>query len=364
MSKIAILNDTHIGYKNSSQIFLDYMQRFFEEVFFPYCEKEGIDTILHLGDIFDHRKHVSVKALHFTRTFLLNQIRERGMKMHILPGNHDIAYKNSLELCSMFEILQHYTDCVTIHMNPEVVEFEGTNIGLVPWMAPENMDECVEFIQTAETSILAGHFEIAGFRYIANSNMKSSGFNKETFKRYDMVLSGHYHTKSNHGNITYLGSQYQFNWSDVDDRKYFHVLDTSSRDLIPVENPLRLYTKFYYDDSKAEKLEDIIKKRKHNKRNIEGNYVRVVVTEKKDYHIFDQFITFIKGHQPFDLQIIENFDEFLRDGDEGSESIVIEDTATLLLDFVDNNINTNLDKELLKKYLNELYTEAMINDSI
>ena len=40
--KIAILNDTHAGARNSSEIFLDYFGRFYSEVFFPYCEKHGI----------------------------------------------------------------------------------------------------------------------------------------------------------------------------------------------------------------------------------------------------------------------------------------------------------------------------------
>ena len=34
--KVAILNDTHCGVRNSSDIFLDYQARFYEETFFPY----------------------------------------------------------------------------------------------------------------------------------------------------------------------------------------------------------------------------------------------------------------------------------------------------------------------------------------
>ena len=44
--KIAILNDTHAGARNSSEIFLDYFGRFYSDVFFPYCEKHGIKQIL------------------------------------------------------------------------------------------------------------------------------------------------------------------------------------------------------------------------------------------------------------------------------------------------------------------------------
>ena len=40
--KIAILNDTHSGIRNSSQIFLDNAKEFYDKVFFPECEKQNI----------------------------------------------------------------------------------------------------------------------------------------------------------------------------------------------------------------------------------------------------------------------------------------------------------------------------------
>jgi len=45
--KVAILNDTHCGVRNSSDIFLNYQRRFYEEVFFPYLKEHDIKQILH-----------------------------------------------------------------------------------------------------------------------------------------------------------------------------------------------------------------------------------------------------------------------------------------------------------------------------
>ena len=47
--KIAILNDTHCGIRNSSQIFLDNAKDFYDNVFFPECEKHNIKQVVHLG---------------------------------------------------------------------------------------------------------------------------------------------------------------------------------------------------------------------------------------------------------------------------------------------------------------------------
>jgi metallophosphoesterase superfamily enzyme len=57
--KLAILNDTHAGVRNSSEIFIEYQRRFYEEVFFPYCNENGIKQIIHLGDYYENRKFIN-----------------------------------------------------------------------------------------------------------------------------------------------------------------------------------------------------------------------------------------------------------------------------------------------------------------
>ena len=59
--KIALITDTHFGARNDNLAFNEYFYKFWEEVFFPYIEKEGIDTVIHLGDVMDRRKFVSYK---------------------------------------------------------------------------------------------------------------------------------------------------------------------------------------------------------------------------------------------------------------------------------------------------------------
>ena len=74
--KVAILNDTHCGVRNSSDIFLKYQDRFYTEVFFPYLKKHNIKQILHLGDYYEHRKFVNFKALNANRKHFLEPMRE------------------------------------------------------------------------------------------------------------------------------------------------------------------------------------------------------------------------------------------------------------------------------------------------
>ena len=359
--KIAICNDTHFGYKNSASLFQTDQEKFFHEVFFPYCEEHGITDVLHLGDFFDNRKHITLKTLRFVREKILNEFEKRGMHVHAIPGNHCCAYKNTNELNSMTEVLKQY-DCCSIYMDPITLTFDDLNIGLVPWISHENREQCMDFIKTAPAQIIMGHFQIGGFSYMANSNIKSEGMGVKPFERYDMVLSGHYHTKSAHHNITYLGSQYQFTWADVDDKKYFHVLDTETRELEPVANPNTVYVRYYYDEDDIDDIQKYINKRKFAKKNISGKYVRIIIKKKTNLYTFDAFLQHIKDCEPYDLTTIENFEESNPETNEVNETI--EDTSTLLDNYIDNALNTHLDKNKLKKKFRDLYHEASIEGTI
>ena len=139
--KVAILNDTHAGCRNSSDIFIKYQERFYSEVFFPYMKEHDIKQILHLGDYYDHRKYVNFKALNSNRKVFLDRIREEGIHMDIIPGNHDVFYKNTNDLCSLKELLGHYTSNVNIIMKPKVLDYDGCSIAVVPWINNENYEK-------------------------------------------------------------------------------------------------------------------------------------------------------------------------------------------------------------------------------
>ena len=51
--KIAIITDTHMGARKGSTHLHDYFELFYKNVFFPTLEENGIDTIIHMGDVFD-----------------------------------------------------------------------------------------------------------------------------------------------------------------------------------------------------------------------------------------------------------------------------------------------------------------------
>jgi hypothetical protein len=275
------------------------------------------------------------------------------MQMDIIPGNHDVYYKNTNELNSIQTILAQYSDRIHIHMDPTIVNYDGLDIALLPWMCKENEDKCIQFINTAAAPILMGHLELGGFQYMAGANIKSHGMDKKMFDRYEAVYSGHYHTKSTQDNITYLGTQYELTWSDAGDPKHFHILNTETRDVTPIRNTNVLFQKIFYDGDDEPSI---------TKEQIENTYIKVIVTNKKDLYAFDKFMEKVYDYNPHEVRIIENFDEYSGDNVEDND-VKVDDTPTLLNSYIDAT-ETNLNSDILKKMMQELLVEAQALDTI
>tara|TARA_B100000401_G_C52741382_1_gene688543 strand:+ start:94 stop:540 length:447 start_codon:yes stop_codon:yes gene_type:complete len=141
----------------------------------------------------------------------------------------------------------------------------------------------------------------------------------------------------------------EFFWSDVDDPKYFHVLDSSTREVTAINNPLRLFERIKYDDTKNEYFDYDVTQLKHK-------FVKVVVANKTDPFTFDRLIDRIQNEDVHELKIQENFSEFIGEN-VIDENISLEDTATLLDTYVEA-VDTELDKKKIKSQMRDLMREA------
>jgi len=346
--KIAILNDTHAGMRNSSDIFINYQDKFYSDIFFPYLKEHNIKQIIHLGDYYDHRKFINFKAQNANRKMFLNVLKAEGIHMDIIPGNHDVFYKNTNELCSLKELLGYYTSNVNIIMKPKVMDYDGCAVALVPWINSENYAESIQFIKTCKASILGAHLELVGFDMMKGMP-NAHGMTTEHFDRFEMVLSGHFHTKSSRGAIHYLGSQMEFTWADCEDPKYFHVLDTETRELTPVRNPHTIFEKVVYNDAKLDY-------NKYDTKTLRDKFVKVIVSQKNDPYMFDIFIDRIQKEDIHELKVAETFEEFVGDNVQ-DDTVSVEDTTQLLDSYIEA-VDTTLDKNKLKSLMRNLYVEA------
>lgn len=341
--KVGILTDTHFGARNDSQQFDSYFERFYTDVFFPYIDKHNIKTVFHLGDVFDRRKYINFQILRSCKNYFFQPLLEREIDMYVIPGNHDTYYKNTNEINSLDLLLREYNN-IHIIQNLSEMQFGKHKFIFVPWLCAENFDESMKYIKR-HNDICVGHFEISGFDMFKGAK-NDTGIKDSVFAQYETVLTGHFHHRSAKNNIYYLGSPYEFTWSDYDDPRGFHIFDCNTTEIEFIQNPYKIFHKIYYDDKKEMNLDASQYKK---------SCVKVIVTNKTDYHKFDKFIEALYNNEVIELTIHEDFSEF--ETEAMDDSVNIEDTMTLLSEFIDSR-ETSDDKEKLKTLLKTLYVEA------
>jgi hypothetical protein len=185
----------------------------------------------------------------------------------------------------------------------------------------------------------------------------SHGTSKETFKRFEHVYSGHFHTGSTMDNITYLGSQMEFTWSDYGDVKGFHIFDTDTREMTKIKNPIRMFEKIFYDDTKLTQEEILAMDFSH----LKNMFTKVIVINKENPYWFDLFIERLAKADVIDFKIVEDHGNL---GDMSDEDMAqdAEDTLTILSKHIDT-MEISQDKEKLQNIIRSLYTEALDNVS-
>lgn len=345
--KVAIITDQHFGARNDSIAFLDFFEKFYDNTFFPSIDAAGITTVLILGDTFDRRKYVNFYALDRAKKMFFDKLAERNITVHMLAGNHDTYFKNTNEVNSPDLLLKEY-DNIHVIDHPTTIEVDETKICMMPWICPENYQASLDEMKNTNAELCMGHFEIAGFAMYRGME-SHEGLSKETFEKFDMVFSGHYHHRSDDGHIYYLGNPYELTWQDFNDPRGFHLYDLATRELEFVRNPYTMFARIEYNDKDQEPTDlDAI--------DLNQTYVKLIVVNKTDYYKFDKFIQKLYSKGCHDIKIVEDLSEF-EDGEIGEE-INLEDTLSVLSNYVDS-VETDVDKEKIKTYMRTLYTEAV-----
>ena len=348
--KICILGDTHFGARGDSPHFHNYFRKFYEKVLFPYLKEHNILHIVQLGDVFDRRKFVNFNSLSQSKDYFFNELNDQYSSW-LLTGNHDTYFKNTNDVNSPDLLLGEYHNINCVN-EPLEVEFEDTKVLLMPWICQDNAHRCFNAMKTSTAQIVMGHFEIEGFEMYRGTYC-DDGVKAELFDKFDMVISGHFHTRSFSGNITYVGTPYEMTWSDYGDPKGFHIFDTDTRELEFIQNPHCMFYKLWYDDANAS-MSDILG---IDFEQYKDAMVKVIIRNKVNPVWFDMYIEKLEKAGIVDLQVVE---DHLNLNLEDDNDIVneAEDTLTILGKYVDQ-LEIKADKQKLDNLLRTLYHQAL-----
>ena len=240
-----------------------------------------------------------------------------------------------------------FYDNITPISSPGEYDIDGFKFFGIPWICQDNYDETVSKISETKVKIAFGHLEVHGFQLYPGCTQ--NGIDKGHFDKFDLVFSGHYHTRSNDGKIYYLGNPYELYWNDCGDKRGFHILDTETFEMEFIENPYTMFHKVYYEDTPAATFKAHLYKDK---------IVKLFVRKRTDQKKYDRFVQKLLENSPSDLKIVENI--AVNDTEVDFDGEKVEDTLTLLDKYIEDS-DFELKKDRVKKLLREVYMEALRN---
>lgn len=272
-----VFGDLHLGVNGGSQVWLDSSKRFIRTVI-DEAVKKDIDTVISLGDFFHERKTTNNRVLNAAAE-IADEFEGTGITLKMIVGNHDTYYKNTIFPNTPAAAFKKYESVDVV----EEIETIDDAIALCPW-------DC-DFSEV-DVPCLMGHFDISGFN-LSENFVQAVGKNEATdYKRFDLVLSGHFHTPSIKGNIRYIGSAMPFTFHDVNSSRGYSILtvDDDKFDVEFVEftgSPAFKIINFGDPVTEAE---------------VTGNVVKVVFVDEVSTNDTEAYMTKLRDLKPLTLQ--------------------------------------------------------------
>lgn len=346
--KIILLGDCHLGARQNSQVIAKHQIKLFDQLI-DYCKENNIKDIIQLGDVYDQRKSINMMTLKMAYD-LFDRFEEANINFNTLIGNHDVFYRDSIEITSSSLLLRNYKH-IHVYDVPTTLTLGGRTFDLIPWICDENKDLCLNYIKDSKSDFCCGHFEINTFPIRYDTDFVG-GLEATIFEKYTHVFSGHFHGMSEKDNITYVGTPYQLTWSDANNLNGFWVLDTDTLEYQQVLNPDRYFRYIHYDDVNKEKttnLEGI---------DLKDTFIKLIVGNKTKPFLYDRFIKRIFNAHPTDVKIIDK--ELQVEGTETvDDNLINMNTIDIITGYIDNcNLSNKTD---LKRIMVSLYNEAEKN---
>ena len=246
MNNVILLGDIHLGIKQFNIQFYEKSQlTFFKDQLIPYMLKNKIDTIWSMGDVFDNRTSIDIRFFQYIRETLFDLFVKYNIKFVAIKGNHDIYFRNTLDV-SLLDILGDlYPNNIEIISKPTIKTLNNKTCLLQPWLLP---NEKVNLLNM-DVDYMFMHAEINGFEMIKGYKC-NNGIDVKSFKNKNIkqVYSGHFHIRNTSGKINFIGSITQLNWGDYNLDNGFIVFDTN-KDKFIKNKVSQKFVKLKYNDT-------------------------------------------------------------------------------------------------------------------
>lgn len=354
MSKVFMITDTHFGVKPLDlKKWMDIQFDFFYKQFIPYLRDHARsgDILVHGGDLFDNRTSVPIIVQNKVEELLI-QI-SKILPVHIIVGNHDNWNKGDNSINSP-KIFRHL-DGVYVYEKTTKLKIEDTEIVLMPWV--EYKDKMIEEIENSDGDYLICHSDLNGCKMHLSSvaHRNKNKIEVDEFKKYKRVFSGHIHIRQVKKNFEFIGSPYQMDRNDYNDKKGFTILDLEKGETKFIENEISPTFKKFKIESEGDIL--LLEHLNTNKHFVDLQINNsVLVGKRKNRKLLESHLSnkkFSSVEYNNDLKKENNDKEKLKEVE--IDDIKIDDFGKLILDYTENqNFETKEFKEGVKKELKEI----------
>jgi hypothetical protein len=192
---ISMISDIHFGTKQNNKVIFEQQMAFFKEQYFPFLLEE-------------------------LRESFFSWFAQHDINFHCLLGNHDVVHRSTLDQNTFKAAGINLIPNIILYDTPTKIKVGKYSIGMLPWIITDKEEE----VGIPEgIDVLFCHAELRDF-YVSKGVISRNGFNKDIFKKINLVCSGHYHIKATQSNVNFLGNPYQKDWGDFQEDKGFWTL--------------------------------------------------------------------------------------------------------------------------------------------
>lgn len=327
------LGDLHAGVRDGNELVMDFQLKYLIDMVIKYCLENQIKTIIQLGDVWEVRRATNNNVSDRWKREFFDVLEHHGIVLITIVGNHDTYYKNRINPNYSNTLLSKYKKIWVID-EPTEMTLNDTKYAFIPWICKSNHDACIAMITNTDAEVVVGHFEIKGARLNATS-VCEDGLPMETFARFKLVMSGHFHSQGEYGNIRYAGTPYETTWTDYGEAKGFWTSGTDTNELTFHRNDNPLHIKItYVEENDMSVVFD---------QDLKNKYVKVTVESREDFKKYEKWLMKLETMGMFDLKIVEPM--MALDSDESDIEVDVE------------NLDVAKTEDMMVQYIKDVYPE-------
>lgn len=335
-----LLTDTHL-HKSNVELVKDIFRQAIK-----ICKELKINRIFHIGDFFTSREAQPLYVLLEAKE-IFNEIKEAGLFLYIIPGNHD---KTDLESTESYLHAVEKNDHINLIDDAAYIyagEDDKTNVIWLPYFKEKGsylskLEQASKLTKKGKCNILLTHIGVNGVMNNDGSSVENN-LKQEAFEKFDKVFVGHYHNQQDCGKINYIGSAYQANFGEDDIKGFTILYENGYTEFIKSKFPEFVKLKINIDDViNGEIPKHLLKE--------SNDHIRVILTgDKTKLQAYNKQSLIDNG-----IDVKYESDE-VKNGIENSDEIIVFDRKNINSAFKkfvkENEIN---DPEFGLKYLEQI----------